>query len=478
MGLSSALFAGSSGLNTLGNAMQIIGDNISNINTYGFKKSQYTFQNLFSQTVSTMSGPSQVGCGSSLGDISTSFEQGSFETTSSPTDLGISGDGFFRLREKSSQSIYYSRAGNFRFDKDGYMTNPEGYVVQGYEFDAAGNETGTAADIKLDSFTAPPQATEKISTILNIDAGSNDNSSGADDALATAWDGTATTPLADTAYAYQTSVQVYDSLGSTHDITLYFDKADTASATEFLVTCNPGEDKRVGADPVDPTADAHAGLLARGLLEFDASTGAISDIDMWQIDGDGAKKALDEKADLTDGYFTFNADFIGNNAMNVKLDFGATSDGSHIDTSWTNDSLSTTQYAAASNISFKSNDGYATGDLQDINVDVDGVITGTFSNGQITSLYRIALSDFQNNLELQKKGGNLYEETLESGNAITNKPGTKGLGNIASNSLEQSNVDISAEFVKMITTQRGFQANSKIITVTDEMLGQLINIKR
>ena len=145
---------------------------------------------------------------------------------------------------------------------------------------------------------------------------------------------------------------------------------------------------------------------------------------------------------------------------------------------WTNDALSSTQYASASTTVFQTQDGYATGFLQDIAADVDGVITGHYSNGQILELYRVALANFNNPWGLSKEGGNLFRATRASGDPTTGHPGTNGMGRIAPNSLEQSNVDIATEFVKMITIERGFQANSKIITTTDSMLAELINLKR
>src|SRR4030042_58939 len=155
MALASALYSGISGLSTMGNAMQIIGDNIANVNTVGFKGSTYTFQDLLSQSTSTMSGTSQVGRGTALGDIYSSFEQGSFESTGNTTDLAIGGDGFFVMRESASDNLYYTRAGNFRFDKDGDLINPEGYVVPGWELDENGDDVGSIDDITLDSFTSP-----------------------------------------------------------------------------------------------------------------------------------------------------------------------------------------------------------------------------------------------------------------------------------------------------------------------------------
>jgi flagellar hook protein FlgE len=470
LALSSALFSGISGLGTLGNAMQIIGDNISNVNTVGFKSSQFTFQDLLSQSVATLAGTSQIGRGTALGDIYASFEQGSFETTGNTTDLAIGGEGFFVLREDAGEGLYYSRAGNFRFNKDGFLVNPEGYIAQGWELDSSGDDVGSVTDISMSSFTSPPQESEKIEIIVNLDSEGDDNSSGADDSLSTAWDGTLATPLDDNAYEYQTTLKIYDSLGSTHDVSIYFDKADTDSAYEFLVTCNPGEDQRAGA-----SGETWAGLLGRGVIHFTPGSGVISNIDMWQINpANGASVAQDEATDLTDGFFTFAPDYLSGSPMNIEVDFGSRYDG----TAWVNDSLSTTQFARSSTTTFQSSDGYGAGDLQDINVDVDGIITGSYSNGQLIPLYRVALAKFQNNLGLLKEGGNLYTETRTSGAATTNRPGTNGLGSLAPNSLEQSNVDIANEFVRMITTQRGFQANSKVITVTDQMLSELINLKR
>jgi flagellar hook protein FlgE len=472
MSLSSSLFSGISGLSTLGNAMQIIGDNIANVNTVGFKGSSFTFQDLLSQSVATLSGTSQVGRGTALGEITASFEQGSFESTGNTTDLAIGGQGFFVLKEAGTLNNFYSRAGNFSFDQNGYLTNPEGYIVQGWALDANGNDAGSITDIAMSSFTSPPSATDNIEVIVNLDSDGSDNSTGTDDSLAGAWDGTGTTPIAESAYEYLTTLRVYDSLGSTHDVTLYFDKAATPSAYEFIVTCNPSEDLRTG---VDPAIDSWAGLLGRGVVDYDSS-GSMTDVDFWQINpATGASVAQDEATDLSNGYFTFDGVFFTNaDIQTIELDLGTRWNGS----TWANSSLSTSQYASASTTTFQSANGYGAGDLEGVNVDVDGVITGSYSNGQLIPLYRVGLAKFQNELGLFKEGGNLYSETRESGSAITNRPGTNGLGSIAPNALEQSNVDIANELVKMITTQRGFQANSKIITVTDQMLAELINIKR
>jgi flagellar hook protein FlgE len=482
MALSSALFSGISGLRTLGDAMQIIGDNIANVNTVGFKGSTFTFQDLLSQSVSTMSGTAQVGRGTGLGDIASDFNPGSIESSTSSTDLAIGGDGFFILKEGGTENTFYSRAGNFKFDKDGNLVNPEGYILQGWQLDENGEDMGSVTHIRLNSFTSPPEETDLIQTIINLDADGKDNCVAADPLdlypLSGEWDGSASQPLAETAYEYQTTVQTYDSLGSTHDITLYFDKAESSeSLWEFIVTCNPDDDKRTGFD-VTP-APKGKGMLARGTLEFDNASGVTKKVTLDRLTGTdpGLTTSWTPQTvatDLTNGYFTVAPDFIAGSPMNVKLDFGAKYDG----TAWVNDALTSTQFARASNTVFQASNGYGAGDLQSVNVDTEGVITGTYSNGQVVSLYRLALAKFQNNQGLFKEGGNMFRETSASGAAITSKPGTNGLGSISPNSLEQSNVDLAGEFVKMIITQRGFQANSKIITVTDQMLADLINLKR
>jgi flagellar hook protein FlgE len=496
MSLSSSLFSGISGLSTLGNAMQIIGDNIANVNTVGFKSSRVTFQDVLSQTVATTSGSAQVGRGSSLADISSTFSQGSFESTDSATDLAIGGEGFFVVRDpNNANNEFYTRAGEFRFDKDGNFVNPAGYIVRGWALDpSTGEDYGSLTDITLSSFTSSPSETQKMTVITNLNSDATSNT----DYLETAWDGTQSTPIASTAYEYQTTVKVYDSLGSTHDVTVYYDRGPSTGEWEYIVTCNPDEDARLGA-VVSGVPTKGAGLLARGTIDFVAGSGTISGMSMERFDpnhpdstgtgtdgsaADGAAtwdSVIDpdswqtlEPAD-SNGYLPFQPEFItGGNAMSVELNIGARWDG----TNWVPDSLASSQFSSASTTVFQSADGYGAGDLQSVSVDTDGVITGQYSNGQVLPLYRVALAKFQNNDGLFKVGGNLWRETRLSGDPITGAPGSNGTGNISANSLEQSNVDIANEFVKMITTQRGFQANSKIITVTDQMLSDLINIKR
>jgi flagellar hook protein FlgE len=475
MSLTSSLFSGISGLTTLGNSLQIIGDNIANVNTIGFKASMFTFQDRLSQATATQSGTSQIGRGTALSDITSSFVQGSFESTGNTTDLAIGGDGFFVVKESAGESLYYTRAGNFRFNKAGYLVNPEGYKVQGWFLDANGDDEGSVSDILLSSFTSPPSASTKVTLITNLDADATNNSTGSNNALSTTWDGTATTPLGSSNYAYQTTVKVYDTLGSTHDITIYYDLGESANVWEYIATCNPSEDTRWTGSST--TGD---GMLARGTLTFSASSGTLTDVTLDRLTGSdtsiGANWDTQTTAsDLsTNGYFQFTSNFISGVASTIEFDVGSSYDGS----AWSNAALTTTQFSKASTTTYQAANGYGAGDLQNVDVDVDGVMTGVYSNGELLYLNRVALAKFIDYQGLFKEGGNLYRETRESGEAITNHPGTNGLGSISPNSLEQSNVDIAAEFVKMITSQRGFQANSKIISTVDQMLQETIQMKR
>lgn len=938
MSLTSSLYTGTSGLTNMGNAMQVIGDNISNVNTVGFKGNRSLFSDLLNQSMATQVGSSQVGRGTTIQTVDSSFEQGSFESTGNATDLSIGGNGFFQLRDKNSQQLYYTRAGNFHFDKAGKLISPEGHVVQGWKLDdETGEDTGAIRDVVLESFTSPPKKTSKINMVTNLDSTAVSKAS----VLANGWNASNTPAMPSSAYSYSSVVKVHDSLGSTHDVTVFYDKKE-GSTWEYVITANPNEDKRNLVEGTDAK-----GILARGEIIFNESDGSIVDMTMekftgrvgnirsygvngkddttfklhnpdaakldgfdfnveydggaWKFkdssgpagipdgiidaydkpanypnaeimstsndkkidirfnpdpsdpspepdmtvyfnksaaatdalsfdinnpndihfqgisehsykgdadsnnttfvindpsvmirdaenfnlmwdkinedwymsyptakgivdknsgtfelkragggttaispqnsitvndpsalkyktgnlnvkfggtpaqwywdkpvkfhsgtgeissaptityndetvftkvtsnqkytlnydgsggwsfdspaavrtdypnaqiltassdenkvevdfDGDGnaditytfassldntgakpssmtisvdpfpaseypgAKittvdasnfsisfdgeagadmtfslkdaasppvtvaagvgdtvtfkidptgapaeysKAVvkgdkdsvyvdldgsggeDDKKDIVfnfntslgtgkdadntsisfnlkggtswqkiekreienDGYYSFSADFLGaaggftsdgefiTTEQKIKFDVGVLFDG----TSFTKSSLTTTQYAKPSSTVFKSADGYSAGDLNNISVASDGTITGVYSNGQQIPLYRVALAKFLNNQGLYKKGGNLYTETRNSGDAITGRPGENGLGNISPNSLEMSNVDIAKQFVSMITNQRGFQANSKIVTTVDDMLSEVISMKR
>jgi flagellar hook protein FlgE len=740
MGLTDALFTGTSGLRALGHGMSVIGDNVSNLNTTAFKGARITFNDIMAQSINTAAGSGQLGRGSAIQALFQQFTQGAFESTGNPTDMAIAGAGFFMVKNpKTTGGVNYTRDGQFMVDKDGYLVNPQGLRAQGWKIDEITNDiTGAITDIRIDR-SSPPVKTTKIDMITNLDAreetrskvvnlsgnlhddpddpgptpisttfvirdidgednkikkdnkiqvdleydastqkwnytiwdattseilaqGTNvtltrttinlpstderiyidwgnithDSSreneiripgrdgrvelsggvspdtwtnltlslvdangttryltvslkfdSGASrwdyevyentvllakgeqsndtdiyffldgttqrvnldwsavgtsggtlsatppykleemDTLFDSWDARQETPIPSTAYAYRSTLFVYDSLGTPHEITVYYAPTTKDNVWEFLVATNPEEDQRdfirdenpmqwqyeegtstqkVSIDSGKLFTQTKRGVLAYGRLEFDnqgnvkrfyqtyrldANTGALVQI----VDQNGSPVALpDDKYNAigANGYPLLVADFLGidlpfdhyapndpnqgtarNDLQQIELNFGY-----FYKDSWRSESVRTTQYATSNATLFYDQNGFGPGALENITVDNEGRITGIYSNGRVIPLWMVALANFNAPERLQKVGGNLFRETTHSGPPVTGKPGTNGLGTISPNSIEQSNVDLGEQFVKMIIFQRGFQADSRIITVSDTMLEELINLKR
>ncbi len=276
MSLSSSLFTGTSGLKNMGNGLQVVGNNIANLNTIGFKKGRSTFADTLYESVATQAGTGQMGRGMALGDVSQNFAQGSFESTGNTTDLSIGGDGFFVMRQTNEENTFYTRAGNFLFNKEGQLVNPEGYIVQGWELDEdTGTDVGAIRDIVLDAFTNPPKKSSRVTAITNLDADAQSKSV----VLSNNWDAGEDTHMEGTNYEYQTVVKAYDSLGSTHDISIFYDKK-SGTEWEYIVTMNPEEDQRNAVQGTDSK-----GLLARGTITFSQSSGDILDLTMEKFTG-------------------------------------------------------------------------------------------------------------------------------------------------------------------------------------------------
>ncbi|WP_147819196.1 flagellar hook protein FlgE [Salidesulfovibrio onnuriiensis] len=559
MGLSASLYSGITGLTAHGEKMTVIGNNLANVNTTGFKAARMHFEDFVSQDFPTTAGTSQVGRGVRVAAIYADFGQGALETTTESTDMAISGDGFFTVSPKGEDANYYTRAGVFRFDNDGFLVDPHGYVVQGWaveqqEATVATSTTadqtttstgariiGTPTDIQLENFQSPPKATSQVSMVTNLDPTTVSRSNDTNNpyfALMQNWDGSAETPLASGNYAYSSTIKVFDEVGASHNLTVYFDQVTMSNAGgdtvwEYMVTIDPLEDKRIisGADG-NMTAMAGtsaAGLLMCGTMTF--RTGQLVGMNAFTLQSNGGinggSMSLDswQMADFSSqGYPVFAANFLGQsnasttnsaNASLVELNFGLrntdlTSNGSGAWTAgWaqTTGALQQTAADVSNNISnsgilpnfkgteisalatqsfdtggsstlFQNQNGYSAGVLQGVSVSRDGILSGRYSNGQTLQLYSLTLATFTDKWHLRREGGNLFSETTESGPALTGQAGDSGKGVVDGNSLEISNVDMGNEFVKMITTQRGFQANTKVITSADSMLGEVIAMKR
>jgi flagellar hook protein FlgE len=494
MGIQSSLFSGVSGLNANGNALTVLGNNIANSNTIGFKSSRTIFSDLLSAEIAGSGGTSQVGRGAGLSTVDNIFSQGTFETTESNTDLAIEGPGFFMVSDPNEAAVYYTRAGAFHFDETGTLVNPEGYAVQGYYLNNDGETVGdlTALQIETRSFS-PANATTQITLATNLNANAP--------YLGDAGDGVSPFDITDPADTsnYASSVRIFDSLGREHLVTTYFNKLDTASNPDGIMQW---ESHTVvsAADVLETPGDVEFVEIARGILSFDTGGRLVNVKDIsTTIDPDSDPSTYSPSTDADRAYdsdgnlyaTTATADPITGDAYPLTTDVDALDPAPAVETSlnalsWVNEAESTqqftmtfdaTQYSSESDVISQSQDGYATGTLVSLTIDNDGNILGNYSNGEPRKLARVALAKFSNPVGLAKAGNNLYEATDDSGTAIVGTVGS-GVGKIFTNSLEMSNVDLAQEFVKMITTQRGFQANSKIITTTDELLGELINLKR
>ena len=406
-----SLFAGISGLNANSTAMTVIGDNIANVNTTAFKSNRASFANVLSQAIG--GGGNDIGRGVEFWGTAPMWAQGSLENTSGPMDMAINGRGFFMVADGSG-SNFYSRAGEFTFDRDGRLVNPDDLQLQGYAVTSQNPDgslnLGPLGDIQVPTeSTTPPQATTEFTVDVNLNSAAMNGDT------------------------YSTSITVYDSLGNNVPLTLDFVKTGNNAWT-----WQAGSTLASAVTPAGPTA-----------ITFDPATGMLNG-------------TTDPTINLT----------LTNGATMPALTwdlFDATTSASNGDL---------TQYAAQSTTTFQTQNGFPSGSLRSVAVDEAGVITGSYSNGQLVPLFQVGLADFPSYYGLTKMGGNLYGASLQSGDAMPGVPGSGRLGSISPSAIEMSNVDLGQEFVKMITTQRAFQANSRVITTSDEILNELINIKR
>ncbi len=760
MSLTASMWTGVSGMLAHGDKMNVIGNNIANVNTIGYKSQRMDFADLFYTDEYNNGGLNQMGHGVRTSTIITAFTQGPYEATSNPTDLAINGSGYFQVRKDNSDEVYYTRAGNFTFDKEGNLVDGNNYILQGWEIENTGGVTrstggltanqsdesdvlgtGTPQDVKLDAFTIQPFATTNVTFITNLSAEGEDNISSSTNpftGLMETWDGTqppvnaSTPPIPQTAYEYSSPIEVYDEAGVKHILTVYYDKVNSddyegggdGEIWEYIVTMDPAEDQRQffdfdpnapgGGNLVDVSSTNMAGMLGSGTITFNSSGQATSqsfytflgastpeshpgdyasvydqasdsnkdvpllntrgwvetppgsgtyvedpdsantmdDLRNWrtaevsaegypmfvpnftglldsQTTGSelGAKHAIElnfgmkasnteapwerpnsSLADLSVDPYQENSFYDSNDptsgpefllvnesydsqaavALNNVLDDlrdeweagnymrdngaggeveitfaeiingtydaadivnatgtlpgGGTStvaDGvalvgtilttpvdpnalqfqvtavatnqqqlayvyntnnggiTNIDRSFfasatPSNATALSNFAkpviiedqvvqsqAGSSATYKSaQNGYPFGNLSTYYVDEKGVLSGVYDNGITMPLYQIVLYDFTSPQNLRREGGNVFSQTLDSGDPKSGPPGVAGLGSISSNSIEQSNVDLATEFVLMITTQRGFQGNSKIVTTVDTLLGEVINMKR
>jgi len=587
MSITSSFYTGLSGLDTHATAMQVIGDNISNVHTTGFKSSSTLFEDVLGASLTGVRGSSQTGAGAQVSAVDANFTQGSLETTDVGTDVAINGQGFFAVSDPITDEKFYTRAGHFIVNNQGYLVNSQGFQVQGYLYESQGlTLIENLADIHIDQNSMiPPKVTGEIDMVLNLDASLTDKVWDSDDPFSTSH--------------FSTTTNIYDSLGQSHQIQVYFTKtadqtwdwnalidgADVQGGTPgdlyqygngqlvfdtsgqlttsmsppptfgiayTSITAGPddvldsalvpllGDDILVGtrihAGGVDSVVENPAWTGTSSATSSGNYTGTIDHnytLTVQSITGTGlvgtdtivihwqntdnsssgditldAAYVAAAAVDVENGLqVSFSAGLlaagatesftVGTEALpaarvtagpNLILDTPIAGDDVVVDSTivfangltppaTTIDFTGTSQYGSASVIQVLTQDGYAAGTVSGVSIDEEGNMVANYTNGTRKKIARLALADFPSLNGLARKGASLYQATTNSGDALYNKPGVGGLGTLSSSMLEESNVDLAGEFIKMIVIQRGYQANTKVITTTDEMLAQLINIK-
>lgn len=430
------MYSGISGLRNFQTKLDVIGNNIANVSTAGFKKGRVTFKDAMNQTISGASASTenrggknamQIGLGSSLATIDTIHTGSSIQTTNRPEDLAIQGDGYFVVKEGNQQ--YYTRAGNLYLDDNGTLINGDGLKVQAYKYAADGKTlTNTYGDITINvNAVLPATPTSEIALSGNLDI----------DAIV----GTVVTE----------QIKVIDEKGNAHVVDVQYLKTEANKWSAYF----GGVTKKELEDAVkdDGTIDGSKLPKESKPLEIEFGT-------------DGKIETPDPSTPVND----------------IEVIIGKETDESGTETPIklkSNPNISVkdlTEGKGGITVSSSPN-GYLEGKLESFSIGALGEINGVYSNGEISTLGRIAIAKFSNTSGLNKAGGNLFQETINSGTANIAAAG-EGRGTVASGALEMSNVDLSEEFTEMITAQRGFQANTRIITTSDEILQELVNLKR
>lgn len=540
MSLMKSLNSGVSGLRAFQTKMDVIGNNIANVESTGFKSSRVTFADMLSQEISSGGGsesaPSsgaQVGLGVRISSIDRDFNQGGLQNTGRQTDLAIEGNGFFMVEDSGSQQ-FLTRAGNFAFNKDGFLVDQSGRKVQGFNANVSGEvvASGTSESIRVDfENISEPQATQNVYLAGNLDADtSTQQILQAQSALTTSSGSTASTSTLINDLAQTTTdlvngdtIQFDFALndGSTQSVTHTFSSGDTVN--DLITTINGGlpageaqaslvdgmlmlRSEQVGDSQLEITNTTVTGTGAMNLPGFQVSQSGVtnsetisstvydnmgrshtvmlkltqSDINTWDyeasfLDGEQINSgatgqiSFDESGNLTsDSSFALDFD-PGNGAapVNFTVNLGNSDKGSVL-----------SQFSGSSTAKFNSQDGYAQGKLVDFSIDGDGFVNGIYNNGRNVKLAQVAIADVPNYDGLKTLGNSLFKNTVASGDISLDTADDLSDTNLNSGVLEGSNVDLAREFTDMITSQRAYQSNARVITTADELLSEAVNLKR
>lgn len=411
---------GLSGLSAASTNLDVIGNNVANANTVGFKQSQAQFTDIFANSLGG-SGSSQVGIGARVSTIAQSFTQGNISPTSNPLDIAINGQGFYRMDEGGV--ISYSRNGQFHVDGNGFLTNTNGANLTGYAADANGNiDASKPTNLRLTTSDLTPQATSTFELGVNL-------KSGVDPAAITTF-----SVNDDDTFNWQTSGKIIDSLGNEHLLATYFQKSD-ANKWNVYATID---------GKVDANGAPEGVTLSSQALEFDGTGALISPIAPISVSVDWA---------------TIDSTLGADSPMDFSFDL-----------------TTVTQYGSDFGINSIFQDGFTSGRLAGFTTAADGVIQGSYTNGQTRTLGQIVLANFVNPQGLNPIGDGRWVETPNSGQPVVGPPKTGTLGALQASAVEDANVDLTTELVKMITAQRMYQANAKSIETQDAVLQTLVNL--
>lgn len=460
-----SLYSGITGLINHQTRMDVIGNNVANVNTTGFKKGRVQFQDLISQTLQGAArpreevggvNPKQVGLGMQVASIDTLHIQGSLQTTGVKTDLAVEGEGFFVLRDAGA--LHYTRAGNFSIDANGSLVDAgTGRRVQGWNAQVSNNQTIINTAAGVDSLVIPVGNKDNAVATASVSLSSNlDKNTPVIPAVGA-------TPADNQSGTWVASYDIFDNFGDTHRLAINFTQvAGTPNQWNAQVQITSPD----GTNPVP-------GVAIGGIASADGQTFIVdfnSDGTLLQLSNPegGLANAGDLAATLTFQVPDSEAGGLAQITQTVEVGLGQVG-------SITN---AVTQFAAPSTTRVYSQNGYALGYLEDFRIDSAGIITGVYSNGNNRTLGQLALASFTNPGGLDKIGNTSYLESINSGIADIGVSGTSSRGVLSAGTLELSNVDLAEEFTDMIVTQRGFQANSRTITTSDQLLQELLTLKR
>jgi len=412
---------GLSGLNASSKNLEVIGNNIANANTYGTKVARAEFSDMYANAING-AGANNIGIGVRLANVAQQFTQGNISTTENPMDLAIKGNGFFQLSDGQSPTVY-SRNGQFKVDREGFIVNNNALKLMGYAADSLGViQPGQAVPLQLPTAGVDPAVTTSVTLEMNLDSRK-------------AITAPAAAPLIDfndaTTYNNATSLTVYDAKGQEVPVTYYFQKSAVDTWNVFA-TANGSTIGGTDADPQPVTTITFA-------PDGSAPTAPVGTVPLTVLLPNNAAPA---------------------DTLNFELDLNTA-----------------TQFGSPFGITDQRQDGFAAGDLTSIMVESNGIVMARYSNGQSRPAGQVELAAFRNTQGLQPLGDNAWARTYSSGDPITGAPDNAGQGVLQSGALEESNIDLTGELVNMITAQRIYQANAQTIKTQDQVLQTLVNLR-